>query len=202
MAFETIADFQNIHEGKRLFVLASGPSLSDLDLSPLQRRIVMGLNRSFLAYPDTHYHCCMDKRLFELYPALFEKTRYLFNIEGWSTGIPLQLLGSEGFSDDLTDGIYSGYTISYFALQVAQYMGFTEVVYLGLDLANAQGQTHFFGTDFCSRNHEETEFPKMARMLESGVRKMQERGMKVYNCSPVCALDCFTRISFEEAVAL
>ena len=60
-----ISDFKNVHEGKRLFILASGPSLATLDLTPLRRRMVMGLNRSALLYPDTHYHSTMDQRLFD-----------------------------------------------------------------------------------------------------------------------------------------
>lgn len=33
-------------------------------------------------------------------------------------------------------GIYTGYTTSFFALQIAIYLGFRENFYLGLDLGN------------------------------------------------------------------
>ena len=65
-AMTKIGDFKDLHRGKRLFILCSGPSLNTLDFSKLERRIVMGLNRSFLAVPHTHYHCAMDRRLFDL----------------------------------------------------------------------------------------------------------------------------------------
>jgi hypothetical protein len=123
-ALQRIEDFQGLHKGKRLFILASGPSLQEHDLSRLQHRLVMGLNRSFFIYPDTHYHCCMDHRLFELHEDLMRKTRFLFTLEDRPWGIPMKLLGSQGFSWDLAEGVYSGYTISYLALQVAVYMGF------------------------------------------------------------------------------
>ncbi|MCB0330015.1 MAG: hypothetical protein KDD70_10135 [Bdellovibrionales bacterium] len=199
---ERIEQFKGVHAGKRLFILASGPSLQDHDLSRLERRIVMGLNRSFLAYPDTHYHCCMDQRLFDLHEDLMRRTRFLFTLEGRPWGIPMKLLGSEGFSLDLQQGVYSGYTISYLALQVAVYMGFSEVFYVGLDLAHKGGNTHFFGNDFHSRNHETTEFPKMARMLEYGAQVLTDKGIRVCNCSPTSTLDCFERVSFEYAVSL
>ena len=77
-----ISDFKDVHRGKRLFILASGPSLAELDLTPLRRRIVMGLNRSLLAYPDAHYHCVMDERLFVEYEDLLRRTRCLFTLEG------------------------------------------------------------------------------------------------------------------------
>src|SRR3989338_8033958 len=113
---DKIGDFKNSHEGKRIFVLASGPSMTALDLAPLRRRMVMGLNRSFMLFPDTHYHCVMDQRLFDEYPDGLRKTRCLFTFEGRSWGIPLRFLGGEGFSWNLEEGIYSGYTVAYFGL--------------------------------------------------------------------------------------
>lgn len=198
----TIRDFKNIHEGKRLFILASGPSLERINLAPLRRRLVMGMNRSPLAFPNTHYHCTMDHRLFEEFPQMLSKTRYLFTLEGRPFGIPLRLLGSEGFSWDLEDGIYSGYTTSYFALQVAVYMGFKEIYFLGLDLRHYAGRTHFFGHDFHSRNHENTEFPRMRKMLNYGAKELEGTDILVFNCSPRSDLECFPKVSYEYALSL
>lgn len=197
-----IQEFKNIHQGKRLFILASGPSLGDLDLSPLGRRIVMGLNRSVLVYPETQYHCTMDHRLFDEFTDLLRKTRCLFTLEDRPWGIPIRLLGAEGFSWDLEEGIYSGYTISYIALQIAVYMGFTEIYYLGLDLNHKDGQTHFFGQDYHSRDHETTEYPKMMKMLTFGAKALEDSKVRVFNCSPVSDLECFPRVSFEYAISL
>jgi hypothetical protein len=200
VAYDRIGEFKGLHHGKDVFILASGPSLAGMDLSPLRRRIVMGLNRSSLIYPDTHYHCTMDERLFRQFEDVLRKTRYLFTFEDRPFGIPIRLLGSEGFSGDLEEGIYSGYTVSYFALQVAVYLGFSRVFYLGLDLKHANGQTHFFGNDPVSRNHERTEFPKMIRMLEYGAAQIAGCGVSVYNCSPNTKLTGFERVSFEWAL--
>lgn len=197
-----IRDFKNLHEGKRLFILASGPSLERINLAPLRRRLVMGLNRSPLAFPNAHYHCTMDQRLFDEFPKMLEKSRYLFTLEGRPFGIPLRLLGSEGFSWDLEKGIYSGYTTSYFALQVAVYMGFKEIFYLGLDLKHYAGRTHFFGHDFHSRNHENTEFPRMRKMLNHSAQVLEDTGVKVFNCSPMSDLECFPKVTYEHALSL
>ena len=197
-----IEDFKNLHEGKRLFILASGPSLGDLDLAPLKRRIVMGLNRSSTIFPNTYYHCAMDQRLFDICPELLGTARYFFTLEGRPWGIPIKLLGSEGFSQDLSQGVYSGYTISYFSLQVAAYLGFKEIFFLGLDLKHEGKQTHFFGYDFHSHSHEETEFPRMRKMLCHGARILADSGIKVFNCSEGSTLDCFPKISFEQAISL
>ena len=201
MAYEQISDFRDLHTGRSVFILASGPSLAEVDLTRLRRRIVIGLNRSSLVYPDTHYHCTMDERLFKEYEEVLRKSRYLFTLEQRSFGIPIHLLGSEGFSHDLTEGIYSGYTVTYFALQIAVYMGFNRIFLVGLDLKHKPGHTHFFGIDPVSKNHEKTEFPKMIRMLHYAADQLAGTDVKVYNCSPDTELECFERISFDSAVA-
>lgn len=201
MSFDKIADFKGIHNGRNVFILASGPSLATADLTLLERRIVIGLNRSCLVFPEPHYHCSMDERLFTEYEKELRSQRYLFTLENRPFGIPLHLLGSEGISYDLSEGIYSGYTVSYFALQIAVYMGFKNIFFVGLDLKHRQGHTHFFGIDHVSKNHENTEFPKMIRMLKHAADELRGSDVKVYNCSPDTTLECFERVSFEWAVA-
>ncbi|MGB0908908.1 MAG: hypothetical protein ACPGYT_00975, partial [Nitrospirales bacterium] len=113
------------------------------DLDSLKNKLVIGMNRSFMIYPNAYYHCVMDHRLFELYEEDLRATRVLWTLEDRPWGTPLKLLGTEGFSWDLTEGVYSGYTISYVALQVAVYMGFQEIYFLGLDLCHKGSNTRF-----------------------------------------------------------
>lgn len=155
-----------------------------------------------MIFPEAKYNCTMDQRLFDEYPVELKKTRYLFTLAGRPWGMPIELIGADGWSWDLANGIYSGYTVSYFALQLAVYMGFQEIIYLGLDLKNHEGKTHFFGADFRSRDHEKTEFPKMRRMLESGATTLADQDVRVFNCSPTSDLECFERITYEAALAL
>lgn len=201
MAYETIGDFRGLHEGKNVFILASGPSLSEVDFTRLRHRIVIGLNRSSLVYPGAQYHCTMDERLFDEYESVLRQSRYLFTLENRPFGIPMKLLGSEGFSFDLSEGVYSGYTVSYLALQVAVYLGFKNVFFVGLDLKHRVGMTHFFGNDPVSSNHERTEFPKMMRMLQHGADVLSGRGITVYNTSPDTSLTCFERVSLDWALS-
>ena len=197
-----ITDFKDLHSSKRCFILASGPSLSELDLSPLNRRLTIGLNRSFLAFENSYYHCVFDHRLFELYEKELKSSRFLFTIEDRPFGIPLHLLGTNGFSWDLNEGIYSGYTISYFALQLAIYMGFKEIYFLGLDLQNQGENTHFFGFDYNSKNHDTSQYPKMLNSFEKISETLKTRGIKVYNCSKNSKLKCFEYMSYEDAISL
>jgi hypothetical protein len=81
-------------------------------------------------------------------------------------------------------------------------MGFKEIFYLGLDLRHHGGNTHFFGYDFHSHNHEHTEFPRMRRMFEYGARTLAGCGVGVYNCSPDSSLDCFPKVTYDHALSL
>lgn len=161
----------------------------------------MGLNRSHLIYPDPYYHCVFDQRLFDLYPE-FKNIRQIFTLEDRPLGLPLKLLGGEGFSWDLEEGIYSGYTISYFALQIAVYMGFKKIFFLGLDLSHDGPKTHFFGQDPQTTNHENTEFPRMLKMLNHGANVLGRSQIAVFNCSPVSNLEAFPKMDYLKAVAL
>lgn len=197
-----ISYYKNLHSEKNLFILASGPSLNDLDLSLLKNKIVMGLNRSVLVYPAPYYQCVFDHRLFDLYFDSLKEVRHLFTLEDRPLVLPLKLLGGEGFSTDLEEGIYSGYTISYFALQVAVYMGFKKIFFLGLDLKHNGPKTHFFGQDPQTVNHEQTEFPRMQKMLDFGAQTLADTDIEVFNCSPNSTLDSLKKLSYLDAVAL
>jgi predicted peroxiredoxin len=195
-----IEKFKNLHSSKHCFIISSGPSLNDLNLEPLTRRLTFGLNRSFLTHEKSYYHSAFDLRLFDLYPEQLRNSRYLFTLEDRPFGIPLHLLGVKGWSWNLEKGIYSGYTISYFALQLAVYMGFKEIYFLGLDLLNNKENTHFFGTDFHSIDHDSTEFPKMRKSFEDVAPMLKEAGVNIYNCSPVSTLTCFPYVDYKKAI--
>jgi hypothetical protein len=81
-------------------------------------------------------------------------------------------------------------------------MGFNEIFYLGLDLRHEKGNTHFFGKDFHSRNHEQSEFPKMRKMLTYGAEQLKGKNVRIFNYSPVSNLDCFEKVSYEYALSL
>ena len=79
-------------------------------------------------------------------------------------------------------------------------MGFKRIFYVGLDLKHKGRQTHFFGRDRVSKNHEQTEFVKMTRMLGHAAKVLADREIHVFNCSPVTTLGCFPRVSLDWAL--
>lgn len=194
-----ILDFKNIHKGEKIFILVPNPLLGNLNLDSLAGQIVLGLNRSDLFYPDAHYQCTMDIDLLERSPEMFGCARHLFTPEGSSIGIPLKILGAEGFSQNLEVGVYSGYSISYLALQLAGYMGFSDIYYLGLDLRRHEDD-QFFGTDNGSGQFGRAQFPWLRKMFEYAAQVLKDTDVNVYNCSQSPDFDCFPKIAFDEAL--
>ena len=139
--------YRDLHTGKRCFVIGNGPSLRQMDLSPLRDEITFGLNRIYLAFPDwgftTTYlvsvndlvleQCAEDMKALELpkfvtwraRPWLADDPRVIF--------LDTDFTGDENFSGDATRRLFEGFTVTYVALQLAFYMGFSEVILIGVD---------------------------------------------------------------------
>ena len=47
--------YRNIHQGKRVFLIANGPSLNETDLNLIKDEISFGMNRISLKYPETEW---------------------------------------------------------------------------------------------------------------------------------------------------
>lgn len=159
--------FKKKHEGKRCFVIGNGPSLTYSDLQKLhdEKEICFGVNRIYLAYqytdwrPDYYVACdyfilkkdakiiqemCVDKFIrYQFKEIDFDKKENLYEygvLEPDEKKLP--------FSDDIVEGTYTGRTVVYDAIQIAAYMGFSEIYLLGVDMtknmiAEAEG-SHFY----------------------------------------------------------
>lgn len=192
--------YKNRHRSQRLFIVASGPSLAPVDPERFRREITMTINDALVKFPFTRYAAIMDSRkLHELHLELME-TDGLFTLKGNSFGTEMDLLGTDGFSTDLEKGIYSGYTTAYFALQVAIYMGFKEIFYLGLDMGNTGEQSHFFGNRHLQDRDRPEVYQKMRQSFERVAPRLKDMGIAVYNCSPTSELKCFAFRSVEEVL--
>jgi hypothetical protein len=142
-----LARFRDRHRGERCFILANGPSLSRMDLSPLRREFTFGMNRIYLLFSSLGfrptYYTCTNELVLEQFRAdilslpmprfLNWNRRRLF-----SAGEDLMFLRPgytwhDAFEADVRRTISSGGTVTYAALQLAYYMGFREVILLGLD---------------------------------------------------------------------
>lgn len=143
-----IKKFHNIHQGKRCFIVANGPSLNQTDLSLLKNEISFGLNRIYLNFSRSSfrpsYYVAVNELVLDQYAAEIAELgmhkfinwnrRSLFHCGDQSiTYIKSKLVHSDFFQSDLTKPMVFGGTVTFAALQLAYYMGFQQVFLVGLD---------------------------------------------------------------------
>ncbi len=138
--------YYNAHKGKRAFIIGNGPSLNQMDLSPLRGEFTFGLNRIYLLFPragfSTTYLCCVNPTVTEQFGAELS-AQPMPKFFGWrcrdhvpftsSTILLAPPARTPSFSLKPTHTLWEGGTVTYAAMQLAFYMGFSEVVLIGVD---------------------------------------------------------------------
>jgi hypothetical protein len=145
---ENLYSFQGRHLGQRCFIMANGPSLANMDLSPLANETTFGLNRLYLLFEKLSfqptYYVCVNELVLEQFSSeigalrmhkfLNWNRRRLFNADNALIDfVRLSLRLQDKFARNFQHPLYSGGTVTYVALQIAYIMGFSEVVLIGLD---------------------------------------------------------------------
>ncbi len=138
--------FRDRHRGERAVIVANGPSLNQTDFSLIRHEICFGLNKIYLGirkfrfYP--RYLVAVNQKVIEQSAEEFRKLNCVRFIgergahvmsENAMTYLVPTLNPPARFSPDITHGLHEGWTVTYVALQIAYFMGFRQVVLVGLD---------------------------------------------------------------------
>lgn len=141
-----LARFRGRHDGERVVLVANGPSLNRMNLRFLQRETTIGLNKiyqgvqRFRFYP--RYLVAVNRKVLEQAYREIAAMRCVKLIgERGSDLLPEDALTyhlrtknpPSRFCKDIERGVHEGWTVTYAALQIAYYMGFREVVIIGMD---------------------------------------------------------------------
>lgn len=141
-----IKKFRDIHKGERCFLICNGPSLNKTNLNLLKNEFTFGLNRIYLNFPkmefEPNYIVCINDIVLSQFSNEFlnQKMPLFLN---WNSRHKLAktdntyFIGNgffnENFSKDISKYITPAATVTYAALQIIYYMGFTEVIIVGMD---------------------------------------------------------------------
>jgi len=131
--------------GQRCFILGNGPSLVKLDLQRLQNERTFGLNRGYLLFDrigfETTYHVCIN----QLVAGQFARELAAlgsYKLFAWSTHRHfagqadiafVRTMRRPHFATDPVKGVWEGSTVTYVALQLAFFFGFSEAILIGVD---------------------------------------------------------------------
>jgi hypothetical protein len=139
--------YHNMHQGKRCFVIGNGPSLKKIDLSHLRDEYTFGVNRIYLLFPELGFtttylvsvnelvleQCAEDIKALSLPKFITWRARKYYIEDPQVIFLDTDYTGPESFSPDMTKRIFEGFTVTYVALQLTFYMGFEEVILIGVD---------------------------------------------------------------------
>ena len=138
--------YRDLYHGQRCFIIGNGPSLRNMDLSQLRSEVTFGLNRIYLLFDKIGFHTsfyvtvnklviqqCADDILAKVSSPKFIS----YDARHWIKFVPdlMFLYCREGpqFYTDITRGVWQGATVTYIAMQLAYYMGFQQVILIGVD---------------------------------------------------------------------
>jgi hypothetical protein len=220
---------KNLYEGKRCFVMGNGPSLLKNNLTFLNDEITIASNAQYLIWEERGFTpkiLTVEDRLvaedrgkeidkIENVTKIFPKD-LSYTLNYTSNTIYVNFLRNykvfPKFSDDFAKRVYWGGTVSYLNLQLAYYLGCTEIYMIGFDhsykvpqkinnfiiTSEADDVNHvhpdYFGKGY--RWHD----PNVARMETAYIearRFFDEKGIKIFNATVGGNLEVFERVDYN-----
>ena len=142
-----LEDWRDKFAGQRCFIVGNGPSLRNTDLSKLEGEFTFGMNRIYLAFDEYDFktsclvsvndlvleQCHEDIAALDLPKFVTWRARKFFDAGPQMLFLDTDYTLPENFSGDATGRMFEGFTVTYVCLQLAYFMGFSEVILIGVD---------------------------------------------------------------------
>ena len=224
--YEPMKLYQNRHKGQRCFIVATGPSQSIEDFNKLKGEITFSVNSIYTCFSDTDwrptYYCVQDRVVYEknckgidelkaaqrfisdsipqayrkgdiLYPTN-ERFHHCFN--GYKFRIR--------FSDDSSKVVFAANTIVYSAIQLAVYMGFSEIYLTGCDCNYTSPKKHF-NHDTNEKIESKIKLDEIGNLMLASYRAAKKytdtHPVKIYNATRGGKLEIFPRVNLDDVVS-
>lgn len=220
--------------GEKCYIIGNGPSLNELDLKKLSDEYCIFFNGAFdlrqYTSTDKCIHVCEDRLVFE------DHQESLNNLPGLvffpsdlshliTSNNPIITEFHRGYSESNADWpkfvnldcdypiFYWGGTVAYYGLQIAKWLGFSEIFIVGVDLTytipdsvikegvvltSTENDPNHYRTSYFGKGLR-WHVPRPDRMLRAFETHADSKILKnVYNAGVGGNLNCFPRINFDE----
>lgn len=225
-----------MQDKKRCFIIGNGPSLNQTNLDLLQDEVTFATNGIFLKFGDTKFR----PTFFVVEDHLVGEDRYeeINQLSGFTKLSPYYLaycLEDDGdviyynhrsrisypdgfdFSTNAEEITYTGCTVTFSCMQLAYYMGFSEIYLIGVDMSYVipeevkkanEYDTEILDMDIDDPNHfAPNYFGRGYRWHDPNVDKMEsayvearkvteENGVKIYNATIGGRCEVFDRVDY------
>lgn len=213
--------FHNIHCGKSCFIVATGPSLREADLKVLadNQAICFGVNRIFNVdanFWKPQYYIFADRAGMEQYweqimsyevdkkflgDSYWKETDYQGDIYTMHTVTEHSFNVLPKFSERIENKVYAYGTVTYVAIQLAMYMGFSKIILLGVDCNYVKGSTSNYFFQEHSEDHSCHNENHMITAYKVAKEYAETKGVKILNATRGGMLEVFERINFDDIFA-
>jgi hypothetical protein len=241
---ESLRNVDPMQPGRRCFIMGNGPSLNKMDLDLLEGETVWGTNRCYLLFDRISWRprcfVSVDRRVLpdiaddvQDVIADLPDTRFFFPYHFRRQGViaPASNVfwyperdiqshrGPDGaFSLDATKGVFSSYTVTVAALQLATHMGYNPIYLIGCDTSytvpstvradqedpdrltsTADDDANHFSPDYfgAGRKWHEPHVDRMIWHYRQAAEVCSRAGVSVVNATVGGQLEEFTRVEFE-----
>lgn len=237
--FRVLKSLQNKYVGSRAFIVGNGPSLRMDDLEIIKNEFSFAANKIYLAFDKTSwrpsFYLAEDPLAFNkssvdlvvresglVFFPLHRKRQIIrsvrsriifYNLIGDNSWAGQNSESLPSFGASPVQGFYWGSTVTYSSIQMAAYMGFSEIFLIGVDcsyvapegVANgdrllvSNGESNYFTSDY-NPPGSKTYPPNTERHLRAynRARIAAERGnFSIVNASRGGALEVFKRVNFD-----
>lgn len=217
-----ILKLKNKYIGKRCFIIGNGPSLKPEDLEKLKGEITFASNKIYKIFNKTTwrptFYMVVDSIVLEENVEDINSVeantkftlrcyKHLFNADVYFTN-NLYINKRGHFSTNIMESLYSSGSVSYHLLQIAYYMGFSEVYLIGHDynfkgaisktknlsfLNNEENSQHYFSKEYIRADEKKPgQAPEEIYVgMERAKIVFEESDKKIYNATRITYLDVF-----------
>jgi GT2 family glycosyltransferase len=230
--------FRNAFLGKRCFIIGNGPSLNKHDLSLIENEYTFGVNSFYYKTRETGFRpffyvvedsSVMKENIdeirnyyapFKFFPTVYkgihakEPNTFFFEMNRGFYEKTSPNYAVPRFSTDATKELFCGQSVTYINLQLAYFMGFTEVYLIGMDFSYVIPESHsrtgdVLLSDTDDENHFHKDYfgkgktwkdPKLERVgnnYKMAKVVYESVGRKIYNATVGGSLEIFDRVDYD-----
>lgn len=226
LKYSRLKEFENKYDGKRCFIIATGPSLTIDDLEKLKGEYTFGVNSIIRLFDKTDFrpdfYGIQDRDVYGAMQDIIRNTEFktafyadiiekYYNVP--SNFIPFPYNGeyhlyngklgeyNSKFSDNAYKIVYDGYSITYSLIEIAVYMGFKEIYLVGCDCSYSKGsKNHVVESGFIDKNAMSNPI-RMRVGYQCAKEYADSHGIKIYNATRGGELETFERVDLDEVLA-
>lgn len=224
--------YKNIYCGNKCFIIGTGPSLKLDDAKAVidnEEFVTFGVNTLYKIYGElgktADYYCIIDPSTYGSVGESVKKfhrdtlfipdnriknesdttvNKFALECSSFYRFKCLEYFGYPCFGDDLADEIYDGASVVYATMQIAAYMGFSEIYLLGVDCnydknAKLHSDRLSYARNYKYKWTKQTGV-SMIEGFQGAKEQIEARGIKVFNATRGGMLEVFPRVDFDEVM--